>query len=63
MGMNNAVKPDILYPGGRSWVREDIRRGAGSIPYALMVSFEIKDVIDIDVYQKVAEKIVTKVPV
>jgi hypothetical protein len=30
MGLNNAVKPDILYPGGRSCVREDILYGAGS---------------------------------
>jgi hypothetical protein len=30
MGMNNAVKPDILYSGGRGWVREDMRHGAGS---------------------------------
>ena len=27
MGMNNAIKPDILFPGGRSWVRESIRHG------------------------------------
>lgn len=31
------------------------------IPYALMVSFEIKNAIDIDVYAKVAERIATKV--
>jgi hypothetical protein len=36
---------------------------AGDIPFALMVSFEIKDAIDIDVYEKVAERIATKVPV
>lgn len=35
----------------------------GSIPYALMVSFEIKDAIDIDVYAKVAERIAPKVTV
>jgi hypothetical protein len=29
MGLNNAVKPDILYPGGRSWVRENLLHGAG----------------------------------
>ena len=29
MGLNNAVKPDILYPGGRSWVKESIRHGSG----------------------------------
>jgi hypothetical protein len=34
-----------------------------SIPYALMVSFEIKDKIDIDVYTKVASKIATKVSI
>lgn len=33
----------------------------GTIPYALMVSFEIKDAIDIDVYAKVAERIAPKV--
>lgn len=36
---------------------------AGSIPYALMVSFEIKDAIDVDVYTKVAERIAPKVTV
>ena len=30
MGLNKAVKPDILYPGGRNWVRESIRHGTGS---------------------------------
>jgi len=35
----------------------------GSIPYALMVSFEIKDAIEIDVYTKVAERIAPKVTV
>jgi hypothetical protein len=30
MGLNKAVKPDILYPGGRTWVREIIRHGAGN---------------------------------
>lgn len=34
-----------------------------TIPYALMVSFEIKDAIDIDVYAKVAERIAPKVTV
>ena len=29
MGMNNAVKPDILFPGGRGWVRESLRNGSG----------------------------------
>ncbi len=29
MGMNNAVKPDILFPGGRNWIREDIGNGFG----------------------------------
>lgn len=29
MGMNNAVKPDVLYPGGRSWIRECMRNGSG----------------------------------
>jgi len=28
MGMNNAIKPDVLFPGGRSWVREHIRNGS-----------------------------------
>ena len=36
---------------------------SGSIPYALMVSFEIKDVIDIDVYTKIALKINPKVSI
>ena len=27
MGMNNAVKPDILFPGGRNCIREIIRNG------------------------------------
>jgi len=35
----------------------------GPIPYALMVSFEIKSEIDIDVYTRVAEKVRTKVSV
>jgi hypothetical protein len=34
-----------------------------SIPYALMVSFEIKDAIDIDVYAKIAEGVSTKVQI
>ncbi len=38
-------------------------RFSGSVPYALMVSFEIKDAIDIDVYAKVAERVSTKVPI
>jgi len=29
MGMNNAVKPDIIFPGGRNCVKENIRLGAG----------------------------------
>lgn len=33
------------------------------VPYALMVSFEIKGAIDIDVYTKVAQRISTKVSV
>lgn len=36
---------------------------SGSIPFALMVSFEIKDVIDIDVYTKVVEKLSMRVTV
>lgn len=28
-GMNNAVKPDIVFPGGRNCVRENIRSGIG----------------------------------
>ena len=35
----------------------------GRVPYALMVSFEIKGAIDIDVYAKVAERVPTKVPI
>ncbi|MHB1627884.1 MAG: S8 family peptidase [Bacilli bacterium] len=38
-------------------------RFSGSVPYALMVSFEIKDAIDIDVYAKIAERVSTKVPI
>ncbi len=38
-------------------------RFSGSVPYALIVSFEIKDAIDIDVYAKVAERVSTKVPI
>lgn len=38
-------------------------RFSGSVPYALMVSFEIKDATDIDVYAKVAERVSTKVPI
>lgn len=38
-------------------------RFSGSIPYALIVSFEIKDAIDIDVYAMVAERVSTKVPI
>jgi hypothetical protein len=34
-----------------------------AIPYALMVSFEIKTDIDIDVYAKVAEKVRPRIPV
>lgn len=28
MGINNSIKPDILFPGGRSWVREHIKNGS-----------------------------------
>jgi hypothetical protein len=35
----------------------------GSIPYALMVSFEIKDAIDIDVYAKIVQRISPKVSI
>jgi hypothetical protein len=35
----------------------------GTIPYALMVSFEIKGAVDIDVYTKIAERIAPKVTV
>jgi hypothetical protein len=32
MGMNSAIKPDIIFPGGRSWVRENIlSSGVGTI--------------------------------
>ncbi|AOH43638.1 hypothetical protein BEQ56_09230 [Anaerolineaceae bacterium oral taxon 439] len=30
MGLNRAVKPDILYPGGRSYVRMSVNRGKNS---------------------------------
>lgn len=35
----------------------------GSIPYALMVSFEIKNAVDIDVYAKISQRISSKVSV
>lgn len=38
-----------------------VDRFDGSVPYALMVSFEIKDAIDIDVYAEIAERIAPKV--
>jgi len=38
-----------------------VKKFHGTIPYALMVSFEIKNAVDIDVYAKVAERIATKV--
>jgi hypothetical protein len=30
MGMNKSIKPDIIFPGGRSCVRENIRHSGGS---------------------------------
>ena len=36
---------------------------SGSTPFALMVSFEIKNAIDIDVYSRISQKISTKVKI
>ena len=36
---------------------------SGDVPYALMVSFEIKSDIDVDVYTKIAEKVRPRVTI
>lgn len=50
-GMDDAVQLKV----NCSNVRED--KFAGSVPYALMVSFEIDEAIDIDIYERVAAKV------
>jgi hypothetical protein len=36
---------------------------SGDVPYALMVSFEIKSDIDVDVYSKIVEKVRPRIPI
>lgn len=52
---NEAIKIKVNCRG------DAVKKFDDAIPYALMVSFEIKNAIDIDVYTKVAERIATKV--